>query len=999
MKVKKILKIIFVLVILFTFTLILYLNNTVKLNNFEIQLANTKRIEQKDVYDVILFFGQSNMAGNMTQGIETRYQLDNQASVKEYSEKTGISEDLINQSWVSNYTVPKIDKETCYEYHVLDNSLYDLYDLTSNGYTANGAEITVNKFNGELVYYDDTTNKFYSVWSTDLPDYINKNSYTFSNAYGTNMVNEFAKVYYEKTGHKVVCVNAALGGQSLEHFVPNNSFVDANGTRINLYSAMSSKYLSAIEYLEKNNMKIGNRYFIMFQGEHEVGFNSNSVKNTYKENFRKIKNQLKSDLDIEKGAIVLTGYYPGEYNGASYAEGVKAINEAQRELIDEDSNIVLGSDFPYKHYVPGRDDYNNTSLYDFKSNMNQLDYDTALEYSKLVVGGEYDDNLFHFTSAALAQIGRETANNLCNENTKIVSNLSISLDSTEYTYIGKEIKPKVTVKDGNIILTENVDYIVEYENNINAGTGKVIVTGKGIYEGKKEILFNIKKAQIEIETAGYNGIYDGKEHGISIKVISPNEGYEIKYGVEEGKYIYEESPKYKEPGKYVVYYEISAQNYETKKGSNIIEIEEKEIEEEKKEFEVEIDKNDFVYTGKEIKPKVTVKDGNIILIENVDYTVEYKNNVNAGTGKVIVTGKGTYEGKKEILFNIKKAQMEIETVGYKGIYDEKEHGISIKVISPKEGYEIKYGIEEGKYIYEESPKYKEPGKYVVYYEISAQNYETKRGSSNIEIEERKNISVEVIEYNGCYDRKEHGIEIKLLNPQDAKIKYGLENGIYDLDTSPKFINAGEYTVYYQVTSENYNTTTGSAKVIIDRKDIATSTIEIENLDKIISGEDKNANVIVKDDNVTLVQSVDYNGTFNIDYNKQILTITIDGINNYHGLLKKEISLRENNDNDSESDNENNNSNNNNNDENQNENNNNNNNNGDNDTIDDDQDDNNSSIKNDNFNDDENDYEYDDTIAKDPIPFAGITKKIVLGFIVILSIVAVRSIIKYIKIDY
>src|SRR5699024_1333500 len=171
---------------------------------------------------------------------------------------------------------------------------------------------------------------------------------------------------------------------------------------------------------------------------------------------------------------------------------------------------------------------------------------------------------------------------------------------------------------------------------------------------------------------------------------------EIKYGVEEGKYIYEESPKYKEPGKYVVYYEISAQNYETKKGSNIIEIEEKEIEEEKKEFEVEIDKNDFVYTGKEIKPKVTVKDGNIILIENVDYTVEYKNNVNAGTGKVIVTGKGTYEGKKEILFNIKKAQMEIETVGYKGIYDEKEHGISIKVISHKEGYEIKYRIEEGK---------------------------------------------------------------------------------------------------------------------------------------------------------------------------------------------------------------------------------------------------------------------------------------------------------------
>lgn len=59
-----------------------------------------------------------------------------------------------------------------------------------------------------------------------------------------------------------------------------------------------------------------------------------------------------------------------------------------------------------------------------------------------------------------------------------------------------------------------------------------------------------------------------------------------------------------------------------------------------------------IYTGKSIKPSLTVKDGSKKLKVNKDYTVSYKNNKNIGTATVIVTGKGDYSGTKKLTFKI-----------------------------------------------------------------------------------------------------------------------------------------------------------------------------------------------------------------------------------------------------------------------------------------------------------------------------------------------------------
>ena len=58
------------------------------------------------------------------------------------------------------------------------------------------------------------------------------------------------------------------------------------------------------------------------------------------------------------------------------------------------------------------------------------------------------------------------------------------------------------------------------------------------------------------------------------------------------------------------------------------------------------------YTGSPIVPKLTVKDGETALSKDTDYTVKYRNNLNAGTATVTLTGKGNYSDSVSKTFTI-----------------------------------------------------------------------------------------------------------------------------------------------------------------------------------------------------------------------------------------------------------------------------------------------------------------------------------------------------------
>lgn len=66
--------------------------------------------------------------------------------------------------------------------------------------------------------------------------------------------------------------------------------------------------------------------------------------------------------------------------------------------------------------------------------------------------------------------------------------------------------------------------------------------------------------------------YDGNAHGITVKVTQPASGYTIKYGTEEGVYDLTESPAFTEVGEYAVYYEVTADGYNTFHGKAAVRI-------------------------------------------------------------------------------------------------------------------------------------------------------------------------------------------------------------------------------------------------------------------------------------------------------------------------------------------------------------------------------------------------------------------------------------------
>ena len=91
---------------------------------------------------------------------------------------------------------------------------------------------------------------------------------------------------------------------------------------------------------------------------------------------------------------------------------------------------------------------------------------------------------------------------LLQQGTLIVEEIKTDISKCEIPYItdqeftGDKIEPYIEITGENgIKLEQNIDYNFSYENNIEEGTAKVIITGIDTYTGKVERTFNIKATQ------------------------------------------------------------------------------------------------------------------------------------------------------------------------------------------------------------------------------------------------------------------------------------------------------------------------------------------------------------------------------------------------------------------------------------------------------------------------------------------------------------------------
>ena len=100
---------------------------------------------------------------------------------------------------------------------------------------------------------------------------------------------------------------------------------------------------------------------------------------------------------------------------------------------------------------------------------------------------------------------------------------------------------------------------------------------------------------------------------------------------------------------------------------------------------------DQTYTGKKLKPALTVTLGGKELVLDTDYTVKWKNNKNIGKATVTLKGKGSYTGEKKVTFKINPKGVKLSKL--KG--EKKSLTVKWKKgTSNIDGYEIQYSLKE-----------------------------------------------------------------------------------------------------------------------------------------------------------------------------------------------------------------------------------------------------------------------------------------------------------------
>ena len=84
-----------------------------------------------------------------------------------------------------------------------------------------------------------------------------------------------------------------------------------------------------------------------------------------------------------------------------------------------------------------------------------------------------------------------------------------------------------------------------------------------------------------------------------------------------------------------------------------------------------------VYTGGEIKPEPTITHGDVTLVKDKDYTLSYADNLNVGTGKVLVTFIGNFTGSAETTFEIVPDELSTKDVAFSKIDNQTYTGSAI----------------------------------------------------------------------------------------------------------------------------------------------------------------------------------------------------------------------------------------------------------------------------------------------------------------------------------
>lgn len=292
--------------------------------------------------------------------------------------------------------------------------------------------------------------------------------------------------------------------------------------------------------------------------------------------------------------------------------------------------------------------------------------------------------------------------------------------------------------------------------------------------------------------------------------------------------------------------------------------------------------SDQSYTGSELTPAITVKDGSTTLTKDKDYTITYNNNTEPGQASVTVTGIGNYTGSVDKTFNIVAKDLSGSSVSVSNIADQTYTGTAL---SP--AVSVTYG----------DTTLTEGTDYALSY-VSNVN----AGEATVTITGTGTY------YTGSIS-KEFNIIAKSLSDSSISIEtiadqvysgYSLTPTITVKDNSSELTGGQDYTVSY---TNNVNAGTATVTIsgtgnysgditktfYITPVSIRSATISSIS-DKVYTGKALQPALTVKLGGTTLKNGTDYTAAYSSNTDPGSAAITIKGIGNYTGSLTKSFNI-------------------------------------------------------------------------------------------------------------
>lgn len=430
-------------------------------------------------------------------------------------------------------------------------------------------------------------------------------------------------------------------------------------------------------------------------------------------------------------------------------------------------------------------------------------------------------------------------------------------------YTGSQIKPVPKIKNGTTTLKNGTDFTLTYQNNVNKGTAKVYIKGKGNYSGSCSLTFSItarpvSTLKITVPSATYNG--KAQKPAVTVKYNN----YKFKNGTD---------------------YTLSYKN-NTKIGTATVTVKGKGKLSGTKNVTFKINakpiknavityNNSLTYNGSTLSPAVTVKYGNATLKKNTDYTVAYSNNVNAGTGTITITGKGIYGGSVKKTFTIKK--LGISATAVSGTGNKVYTGSAIKPVPAVKagGRTLKNGTD---------------------FTVSYKN-NTEPGTATLIVNGKGNYSGSVSKTFKITARAINDVEVTVPDTvftgeqvrPDVVVSYGSYQFISDSDYTLSFkdnVNIGTASVV--VTGKNHLSGSRTVTFPIEKADISSTEIAVKNAT--FTGSAIKSDVDVRLGNVTLKEGTHYTLSYKNNVNAGTAQVTISGKGSLEGAVTMSFTI-------------------------------------------------------------------------------------------------------------